>query len=175
VEASRTKNGKNRQAKKANGAKKHKNRLRRLNENSPAPNHTDSICTVCEHECRAEIELMLLRGKRYTTIANAYPPLTQYAIRRHHIGTGMKALTVKECEKLWSDIIRQGWRRVRKVNLDQTLKASEYIARKAGAFKDKHEHKHEGQMLVTLDDIVQAERTAERESTDSGGKTKSPK
>ena len=156
MEASRTLNGKKR---------KSPTRKRRANNSSPAVYHGPNY-TVCLSERRAEVELMLLRGKRYTDIARIFPSLSMCAIRRHHIGTGMRALTVRECEKLWSDIIRQGWpKRKKGVSLEHVLKASEYIARKAGAFKDKHEHKVEGQF--TIDDIVRAEREADRQSGDS--------
>jgi hypothetical protein len=155
--------------KKPNGRKKSSGKKNPRNDNGSRNIHHGPNCTVCHHERRAEVELMLLRGKRYTDIARMYPPLSGFAIRRHHIGIGMKALTVRECEKLWSDIIRHGWpKRKKGVSLDHVLKASEYLARKAGAFKDKHEHEHTGS--ITIDDIVRAERDADRERERKAGK-----
>jgi len=117
-------------------------------------------CSVCQSEFRDAIDRMLLRGRAYTTIAKDFPGITASAIRRHHISTGMRDIQVEQCEKYWGDIVRASWPATKKkVSLEHGLKASEFIAKKAGAFKEKHEHEHRGE--ITIDEIARAEsRTA---------------
>jgi len=91
-------------------------------------------CSVCQGKFKDDINLMLLRGVAYTTIAKTFPDLTPSSVRRHDIALGLREIRIAECEKLWSDIVRGGWSGAEKATLDQALRASELIARKAGAF-----------------------------------------
>lgn len=43
-------------------------------------------CTVCGHAERDSIELALTEGSTFRAVADAYPPLTRNAVRRHTVG-----------------------------------------------------------------------------------------
>ena len=119
------------EARRMNRARKSTNKGKRLP--STIAQHS-AKCSVCQSAFVDDINVMLLRGKAYTTIARTFPDITPDSVRRHDIALGLKILRVEQCEKLWTDTVRGGWPKTKKATLDQALRASEFIARKAGAF-----------------------------------------